>query len=297
MNATTPRRQERRRGIDGIFRSASALPWRLGVLAFILFSPTEMRADDMTLWYAQPAKVWMTEALPIGNGRIGGMVFGGVDQEHIQFNEDTLWSGAPSSPPKGGAEHLKQIQDLLTAGDEKQVEPLMKKYFSSSAKGAYQPFGNLLIDVHPSGASFSDYRRELNLRTGVAAVHYSLNGVAFDREYFCSFPDQVMVLQFSSSKPKGISFTLRMTTPHDGSTVAAKDNRLILDGRLAANKLGFQAIAVAEPEGGSLEATGDHIDVREADAVTIVLAAATEFGKNDAHGANESRYHGRLGQR
>jgi alpha-L-fucosidase 2 len=311
MNAKTPRRQEktedfraeaRRRGerIEPNFFSASLsapprlrarrlfFPWRLCVLAVTLFSLRQANADDLKLFYAQPAKVWMTDALPIGNGRIGGMVFGGFAQEHIQFNEDTLWTGSPSAPPKGGAEHLGQIQQLLADGAEKQVEPLMKRYFSSSAKGGYQPFGDLLIDVHGGGAFVSDYRRELDLSQGLARVHYKMDGVDFDRECFCSFPDQVMVVRFTCTRPHSLNLDIRLTTAHPGTTVSADGNRLTLDGQLPGNKLGFQSIVVAEPEGGTMTARGDYLDVLDADAVTILLTAATEFGKNDPHAANES---------
>src|SRR5579862_4157548 len=130
------------------------------VFAFFMiltFLSASSRADSV-LWYSKPAANWMTEALPIGNGRIGGMVFGSIQQEHIQFNESHLWSGGPGEWPDyangnlpGGAENIKQIQDLLRSGQATQATALVQKYFIGNAKkayGIYQPFGDLLIDCH-----------------------------------------------------------------------------------------------------------------------------------------------------
>jgi Glycosyl hydrolase family 65, N-terminal domain len=271
---------------------------RLCVSAFIFIFVSSTFADsanDLTLWYAQAGRTWMTEALPIGNGRIGGMVFGGIEQEHIQFNEDTLWSGGPQEPPAGGAEHLGQIQNLLASGDTDSVTRMMKQYFASSAKGAYQPFGDLYIDVHPAGAFLSDYRRELDLAVGVARVKYSVDSQTVQREYFCSYPDQVMVMHFTSAAPHGVSLTIRMTTSQSGATVAAEGNRITMDGNLRGNGLGYQAILLAEPSGGTISASRQQLEITQADSVTLLLTAATEYKAvypnyrgNDYRAANAS---------
>ena len=266
----------------------------LFVSAFIFAFASSAFADDLKLWYTDPAKTWMTEALPIGNGRIGGMVFGGIAQEHIQFNEDTLWSGGPQTPPAGGAEHLRQIQSLLAAGDTDSVNRLMKEYFASAAKGGYQPFGDLYIDVHPNGAFVSDYRRELDLNSGVVRVHYSVDSASCDREYFCSHPDQVMVLHFTSAAPHGVTLTIRMAAAQREAAITAAGNRITMDGQLRGNGLGYQAVLLAEPTGGSVMAGGDRLEISQADAVTILLTAATEYSPtypayrgNDYRAANE----------
>ncbi|MGA2229309.1 MAG: glycoside hydrolase family 95 protein, partial [Tepidisphaeraceae bacterium] len=244
------------------------------------------RGADLKLWYTQPAKVWMTQALPIGNGRLGGMVFGSVAQEHIQFNEDSLWTGAPdptSGNKPGGAAHLKQIQDMLAQGDSQDAQQLIQQYFYGNIRnfGGYQPFGDLLIDVHPTAdaAGASDYRRELDLSQGVARVHYSLGGANYDREYFASFPDQVMVLHYTCDKPGLLNLSVHATCAQAGATIAADGAKLTIDGKLAGNGLGFGAVISVRPEGASAQVAAGQgsVDVTHADSVTIILAAATEY--------------------
>ena len=247
-------------------------------------------ADDLTLWYTRPATTWMTEALPIGNGRIGGMVFGGVGRERVQFNENSLWSGGPrewagyqgGNVPGGGRERVTEIQALLRGGETKAAEDLTRKFLLGDRRafGAYQPMGDLLIDLpgQPSeSADVTDYRRSLDLRRAVAGVRYTVGGATYTREYFCSHPDQVMVLRFSCSRRGGVSLVLRATTPHKGSTVSTDGGTLSLAGRLRGNGMGFEAVTVVRPEGGSIETRPDSISVRGADAVTILMTAATDY--------------------
>jgi alpha-L-fucosidase 2 len=268
------------------FQVIDARRWVL----ILLLLPLSARADDLKLWYAQPAKTWMTQALPIGNGRLGGMIFGGVGQEHIQFNEDTLWSGRPANLAgnlPGGAQHIKQIQDLLASGQVQEATGLIQRYLYGNTRGfgAYQPFGDLLIDVHSSAdaARAVDYRRELDLQTGVCRVHYVIDGISYDRAYFCSYPDQVMVMRFTCGKPGGLNLVL-----HSAQTSQIGSSKLILQGKLADNGLGYQAIVSVGPEGTqSLSgASPSGLEVKDADAVTIYLTAATAFGGKDYAAAN-----------
>jgi alpha-L-fucosidase 2 len=261
----------------------------LAILTFVLAGsilPAPARAADLKLWYTQPARVWMTEALPIGNGRLGGMIFGSVAQEHIQFNEDSLWSGAPdpmSGNRPGGAAHLKQIQDLLTQGNSQEAQPLIQQYFYGNIRdfGAYQPFGDLMIDVHPAAdaAGATDYRRELDLSQGVSRVHYSLGGASYDREYFCSYPDQVMVLHYTCGKPGSLNLSVHATSAQAGATVTADAATLTLSGKVGGNNLGFQAVIAVHPEGASAQSAAGKgsVEISHADSVTVILAAATEY--------------------
>jgi alpha-L-fucosidase 2 len=277
------------------------------ILVLLVFC-APVHADDLKLWYTQPAKTWMTEALPIGNGRLGGMVFGTVAQEHIQFNEDSLWTGAPDPAAgnrPGGSEHIKEIQNLIAAGQTQQATQLISRYLYGNISnfGAYQPFGDLLIDVHaPNEAgTVSDYHRELDLTEGIARVHYTLGGATYDREYFCSYPDQVMVMRFTCSKPGALNLTLHVTTSQPGATLSADAGKIILQGKLPGNSLGYQALASVRPEGPTLQmaAAGDGIEVKNADALTIYLAAATEYSPkypayrgNDFAAANDKAING-----
>jgi alpha-L-fucosidase 2 len=243
---------------------------------------------DLKLWYAKPASAWMTEALPIGNGRIGGMVFGTIGQEHIQFNESHLWSGGPgewsdyaNGNLPGGADHVKQLQDFLRAGNVAGATPLVKQYFVGNKKayGAYQPFGDLLIDCHAAAPKEfpQDYFRELDLDAGVARVHYTLDGVTYEREYFCSYPDQVMVMRFTASKPGSINLTLHITSGQAGASVAATNNTVTLSGKLPGNSMGYQGVAIMRSEGAQPHNAGNAVQVEKADAVMILLTAATDY--------------------
>jgi len=270
-------------------RPWAALPQRSSIFtlaSLLLFVTTTARAtDDLKLWYSQPAKTWMTDALPIGNGRVGGMVFGSVAQEHIQFNEDSLWSGKPAdlagSLP-GGAAHIKEIQDALAKGQTQQATQLIQKYLYGnpaairSSFGAYQPMGDLLIDVHApaDAAKVTDYRRELDLSQGISRVHYVIDGVSYDREYFCSYPDHLMVMHFTCSKAGGLNLTIH-TTQESSST----GDKLVLGSNLPENSLGYQAIILARPEGAASQLTTlpSALEIHNADSATIVLSAGTEY--------------------
>jgi alpha-L-fucosidase 2 len=196
---------------------------------------------NLILWYAAPARDWEKEALPIGNGRLGGMVFGGADKEQIQFNEDSLWTG-----------------------DENDT-------------GAYQAFGDIFIEfAGPAFDSGKDaYRRELNVRDAVHRSGYKAGGITFQREYFASNPDQVIVLRFTADKPASFSGLVRLTDMHDAK-IAAHGNRLISSGALA-NGLAYEAQALVLNQGGQLVAEENAIKFSNADGLTVLLAAGTSY--------------------
>src|SRR5207249_3004545 len=151
-------------------------------------------ADDLKLWYTQPAKKW-EEALPIGSGRLGAMVFGGTSEERIQFNEDTLWTGKPHDYVRAGArDHLDEIRKLVFDGKIDEAAKLFRATMISDPvrQKAYQPFGDLHFTFtgHDKPA---DYRRQLDLSSAVASVNYRAGDVTFMREVFASYPDDVMV--------------------------------------------------------------------------------------------------------
>ena len=167
----------------------------------------------------------MTEALPIGNGRFGAMIFGGLDSEHLQFNEDSLWTG-----------------------DENDT-------------GNYQAFGDLYVDLGHRGAT--GYRRELDISQAIHSVSYSLDGVAYRREAFCSFPDQVLVLRLTADKPGRYTGLVRLTDAHHGKITAA-GNRLTVVGALV-NHLKYEAQVVVLNSGGTLAADSAGIHFKNAE--------------------------------
>ena len=265
------------------------------------------QASDLKLWYAQPAplakdwqypknaleqsKAWL-EALPIGSGRLGAMVFGGVGEERIQFNEDTLWTGKPRDYLRAGArQHLEAIRkgsfaDLVDGSDEeKALNKLAKENFLSDPlrQKAFQPCGDLRIAV-PGHNEFTDYRRELDLDSAVARVTYKSDGVTYTREAFASYPDNAIVVRFTADKPGKIGFTVKMDSPHAtrATELLGKDT-IQLTGQVKdlvpPNELGtrFESRVRLVNDGGSVAASKDALTVKDANAVTLLLVAATNF--------------------
>ena len=156
----------------------------------------------LTLWYRQPAAKW-TEALPLGNGRLGAMVFGGVPTEHLQLNEGTLWAGGPYNPnnPKALAA-LPEVRRLIFAGQYDAASALVSSNLMAVPlrQLPYETLGDLYLDF-PTNGPVTDYRRELDLATAVAGVSYTVNGVHFKRECFASTPDQVILIRLTADQP------------------------------------------------------------------------------------------------
>src|SRR3982750_3973970 len=162
-------------------------------------SPATQPARDLVLWYRQPASVW-TEALPVGAGRIGAMIFGGVPREQIQFNEDTVWTGGPHEyQHEGAVKFLPQIRQLIADGKQPEAEELAMREFMSVPirQRAYQPFGDLRLEF-PGDENVDDYHRELDLDSALARVSYRVGDVSFTREVFASYPHQVLVVRLTA---------------------------------------------------------------------------------------------------
>ena len=234
---------------------------------------------DPVLWYAMPAASW-NEALPVGNGRLAGMVFGNTGRERIQLNEDTLWAGAPYQRDILGAHrHLPEIRRLLFAGRYVEAQAMVNREFiEGRVVRAYQTLGDLWIDLGTE--SQAGYRRELDLETGIARTEWTRDGVAFTREVFASAPHGVLVVRIEADTPGAITGTVELTRPVDATTTAA-GTELVLEGRAShgGQQLGvrFQARLRAVAEGGSVVAEGASLRLSGADAVTLILAAATDY--------------------
>ena len=174
-------------------------------LLFISFL-TEAATDkpsDLKLWYLKPASKW-TEALPIGNGRLGAMIFGGVEEERVQFNEETLWTGAPHDYAHLGAfQYLSPIRQLLAEGKQKEAETLAMEQFMSVPlkQKTYQAFGDLKLRFAGQSEA-SDYHRELDLQRAICRVTYKSNGVRYSREYLSSAPDNVIAIRLMADQEK-----------------------------------------------------------------------------------------------
>lgn len=244
-------------------------------------------------WYNAPAKKW-EDALPVGNGRLGAMVFGKNGEERIQLNEETYWSGGPySTVVKGGYKVLPEIQKLVF--EEKYLAA--HNLFGRNLMGypveqqKYQSLANLHL-FFKNQDSVTDYKRWLNLETGISGVSYSANGIIYQREVFASAPDQVIVVRLTANKPNSISFkaNLRGVRNQAHSNYATdyfrmdpfgKDG-LVLTGKSAdymgiVGKLRYEARIKAVPEGGTVNTEGVDLIIENANAVTLYFAAATNF--------------------
>ncbi|MHB1034636.1 MAG: glycoside hydrolase family 95 protein [Pirellulales bacterium] len=233
----------------------------------------------LTLWYAGPGRNW-NEALPVGNGRLGAMVFGGAARERLQFNEDTLWTGQPHEYQHPGAvKYLATIRQLLAEGKQREAEKLAGQEFMSDPirQKAYQPFGDVLLEF-PGHETVADYRRELDLDSAVATVVYRLGEVTFRREVFSSHPDQVIVARITADKPGQVTITAKLASPHKAAeTRALGEDQLALAGQVEEGGLRFEARLRIVAEGGKTAAREGAIAVENANAVTLILAAATSF--------------------
>ena len=175
------------------------LLWLAAVAPLLSASGVEPTANPDLLWYQQPAANW-NEALPIGNGRLGAMVFGGVTTERLQLNENTLWSGGPYDPSNAEArEALPEARRRIFAGQYKAAEKLIndKMMGRPSSQMSYQTVGDLKLHF-PGHETMSDYRRELDLDTAIAGVSYTFGGVKFSREIFASPVDQVIIVRLTA---------------------------------------------------------------------------------------------------
>jgi alpha-L-fucosidase 2 len=235
-------------------------------------------AGPLTLWYQRPAVNWV-EALPVGNGRMGAMVFGGTVQEHIQFNEDTLWTGQPHEyHHEGAVKFLPELRRLLAEGKQKEAHELGMKEFMSIPlrQKAYQPCGDLWLDF-PGHEAVTDYTRTLDLDAAVATVRYRVGETTFTREVFASNPARVIVVRLTADRPGALTFAARLSTPHAGALVGAHGNNLTFHGQVQDGAIKFDALAKITAEGGSSSTAGDAITITGADRATIVLTAGTNF--------------------
>ncbi|HPS00613.1 MAG TPA: glycoside hydrolase N-terminal domain-containing protein [Candidatus Sumerlaeota bacterium] len=244
-----------------------------------------MGKNPLILWYPQPASQWV-QALPVGNGRLGAMVFGGTAQERLQFNEETLWLGGPHDYAHPGAvKALPEIRRLLFEGKQKEAQDLAMKEFMSQPlhQMPYQPFGDLNL-TFPGHEKAEDYYRELDLDEAVATVEYKVDGVTFRREVFSSAVDQALVVRVTADKPGALSFTAALASPHKGVTIAPEGkNGLALTGKLTGeregvpNALSFAARVVVEADGGEVKATEKGLEFVKVNGATFKLVAATSF--------------------
>jgi alpha-L-fucosidase 2 len=269
----------------------------IALLAIVVCDSAGQPASGSTtttmLWYDHPALKW-ENALPVGNGRLGAMVFGRTDAERIQFNEETYWSGGPySQTVKGGSGHLSEIQKLVFEGKYKEAHKLFGRYLMGYPveQQKYQSMGDVILTFDRKG-EVKNYRLELDLDSAIVRVRYEQDGVRFIREIFSSAVDQVIVIRLTASAPRSISLSaeLRGCRNEAHSNYGTDyfwmdrwgDDGLQVTGRSAdylgiEGKIQYRACVRVRHDGGSLGSDGTELTLRNADAVTFYLAATTNF--------------------
>lgn len=255
-------------------------------------------AQNLKLWYKQPAgKVW-ENALPIGNGFQGAMIYGNVEKEIIQLNEHTVWSGGPNrNDNPQSLENLSRIRNLIFEGYHKEAEKLANDFIitKKSHGQKFEPVGSLNL-TFPGHENYKDYYRELDLEKAISKTTYTVNGIKYTKEAFASLSDRVIVVKISSDKPGKLSFTANYSTPQKKYKVfTSNSNELNITGTTSDHEtvkgmVEYKGISKIKSEGGSILATDTSLVIKDASSATIFIAIATNFNNyQDLSGDEEKR--------
>ncbi|WPR77450.1 glycoside hydrolase family 95 protein [Algoriphagus sp. NG3] len=251
---------------------------------FIAFCASSQELDKkLKLWYDQPASNW-NEALPLGNGRLGAMVFGTPAMERLQLNEETLWAGSPNNNIHDRAKDaLPIVRKLIFEGKYVDAQDLATKEIMSQTNHGmpYQTFGDLFVSF-PGHADYSDYYRELDIENAVSTVLYKVDGVNYKREILTAFADQVIVMRLTADQPGKITCQLQLNSPHDNADAITKDGEILLSGVSSMHekqpgRVRFQGRAKAKLVGGKQIAKDGVIQIEGADEVVVYVSIATNF--------------------
>jgi alpha-L-fucosidase 2 len=251
-------------------------------LIFISFiSYSQNQPSDMKIWFTQPADNW-NDALPVGNGRLGAMVFGGVEIERLELNEESVWTGQTRWDANPDAlKNLPKVRQLLFEGKYKEAEVLAQKGIMGNKPrnpvATYQALGDIYL-VFGSQRGVTNYRRELDIEEAIAKVTYTANQVNFTREIFSSAPDQAIVVHLTADKPGSLTFTTRLSRAGTKATIIASGNDITMNEHVG-DGVGVKMAARLKliSEGGTISSGGDSIRVEKANSVTIFLTAATDY--------------------
>ena len=252
--------------------------------AVCLMTTTEGMAENKhVLWYDRPAYTW-TEALPIGNSRLGAMIYGTPGSERLQLNEETIWAGRPNNNANPEAkEYLPKVRQLVWEGKYKEAQDLATAHVQANTNSGmpYQPFGDLYINF-PGNGEYTNYYRELSLDSARAITRYTSNGVTYQREYISSFDGNVIAIHLTASKKGMITCNAQMTSPQQDVTIKSEGNEIVLSGISGwhegqKGKVTFTGRATATVKGGSMSSRDGVLQISGADEATIYLTIATNF--------------------
>ncbi|PAF33559.1 glycoside hydrolase family 95 protein [Paenibacillus sp. 7516] len=247
----------------------------------------ESNRNNHRMWYGKPAEIW-NEALPIGNGRLGAMIFGGVAEERLKLNEDSMWYGGPRDRNNEDAlPNLPHIRKLIMEGKLREAEEMASMTMAGlpEAQRHYVPLGELQLSFGNHDGPVEDYVRELDLNQGISRVSYNVNGTRYTRELFASHPDQAIIIRITTDKKNALSMKARFNRQnwrYLEKTKKWEQSGLIMRGECGGKDgSSFAAVLKAIPEGGSCQLLGEYLLVKDANSVTLLLAAETTFRQED----------------
>src|SRR5690554_6280802 len=254
---------------------------QLFLTTLILLLSFHLPAQELKLWYDTPAKVW-EEALPLGNSRLGAMVYGNPAKEEIQLNEETLWGGSPhrnDNPKAAGA--LAEVQQMIFNQKYQEADQRINETFFGGPHGMpYQTAGSLLLQFE-GHQDYSNYYRELDLHSAVATTRYKVNGVTYSRELFSSFADDVIILRLTADKKRSLTFEASYQNPA-GHTIVSEGDRLVLKGKGVdhegiTGKIEYEIQTMVSQKEGVVKVSGDKISVSNATEVILYISIGTSF--------------------
>ena len=254
-------------------------------------NPSDAQAQTipsgLKIWFTRPAENW-NDALPVGNGRLGAMVFGGIENERLQLNEESVWTGKPRWDANPDAlKNLPKVRQLLFEGKYSEAEKLAQSgilgTFRRDNASSYQTLGDLTFDFGPL-RGISNYRRELDIKEAIARVSYTSGQTNYLREIFSSAPGQVLVVRFTADKPGALTFTARLSRPGNKAVIEANENEIVMKEHVGdGTGVKMEARMKLNAENGTVVTAGDSIRVEKATSVTILLTASTDYwGKDPA---------------
>lgn len=277
----------------------------LAIIYTIVTPVDETNQREKDIWFREPAKNW-NEAIPIGNGTIGGMVYGGIESDTIKINEETLWSGGPRDLQNYEAiKHLSVIRQLLEEGETKKAEKLIDKTMLGEYNECYLPMGDLVINSSLEG-KVEKYTRKLDLEEGIVDVNYAIKDVSYKKEIFASYPDKSIVVRLSANKKGQLNFSTSLSSLLNYQ-VSIKGNQLKLSGNAPKHAyphylgkkapvyedgygMRFQMNLLVRNKGGSISEKGNELLIEDADEVELILTAATSFNGFDKNPVIEGKY-------
>jgi alpha-L-fucosidase 2 len=253
----------------------------LAFLFLLLINLSCFSQSENKIWFNKPASNW-NEALPVGNGRLGAMVFGSVESERLELNEESVWTGSQRWDANPDAlKNLPQVRKLLFEGKYREAEVLAQKGIMGNKPGnppaSYQALGDIYLDFGPQ-KNLSNYRRELDIETAVAKVSYTAGQVNFTREIFSSYPDQALIIRLTADKPASLDFTCRLSREGGNPQIQSDGNEITMSEHVGnGNGVKMYARLKLVADGGTSKSENGAIKVEKANSVTIYLTAATDY--------------------